>query len=222
MILLGLDFGGETFPWNSPKVICLLLFGTIAIGFFVISEKKFARYPLMPLELFRNRSNLATLIVTACHGVVFIGGEYYLPLYLQSTHAMSPSRSGLFILPYMLMEALMGIFCGMVTHRYGAYRELICAGTIIMTIGMGLYIILDSNSSTGMIIGFEIFAGTGAGLLFQPVMIAIQAFVAQEDVATASATLGFIRNMSVRFTARHYFLPDTNFYRRPSASSSAA
>jgi nitrate/nitrite transporter NarK len=210
MLLLGLDFGGETFPWNSPKVICLLVFGTIAIFFFVISEKKFARYPLMPLELFRHRSNLATLVVTACHGVVFIGGEYYMPLYLQSTHSLSPTKSGLFILPYVMMEALMGIFCGVITHRYSAYRELIWVGTVMMTVGTGLYIILDENSSTAMIIGFELFAGAGTGLLFQPVMIAIQAFVEQEQVATASSTLGFIRNMAVRSTL-HDFPSPSNF-----------
>lgn len=70
MILLGLDFGGETFPWSSPKVVCLLVFGGLMIGFFVFSEKKFARYPLMPLSVFKGKGNVATLIVTACHGMV--------------------------------------------------------------------------------------------------------------------------------------------------------
>lgn len=70
MILLGLDFGGETFPWSSPKVVCLLVFGVLMVGFFVLSEKKLARYPLMPLKLFAERGNVATLVVTACHGMV--------------------------------------------------------------------------------------------------------------------------------------------------------
>lgn len=70
MILLGLDFGGETFPWSSPKVICLLVFGGLMIGFFIFSEKKLARYPLMPLSVFRGKGNVATMVVTACHGMV--------------------------------------------------------------------------------------------------------------------------------------------------------
>ena len=70
MLLLGLDFGGEAFPWNSPTVICLIVFGSVAILFFVLSEKKFAKYPLMPLKLFMVKSNVATLVVTACHGMV--------------------------------------------------------------------------------------------------------------------------------------------------------
>jgi hypothetical protein len=70
MILLGLDFGGETFPWSSPKVVCLLVFGVLMVGFFILSEKKLARYPLMPFKLFADRGNVATLVVTACHGMV--------------------------------------------------------------------------------------------------------------------------------------------------------
>jgi hypothetical protein len=70
MLLLGLDFGGKSFPWSSPKVICLLVFGGVAIGLFFFSEKKLAKYPLMPLLLFRNRTNVAALVVTFVHGIV--------------------------------------------------------------------------------------------------------------------------------------------------------
>jgi hypothetical protein len=70
MLLLGLNFGGETFSWSSPKVICLLVFGSVAILIFFFSEKKVAKYPLMPLQVFRNRSNVAALLVTLVHGIV--------------------------------------------------------------------------------------------------------------------------------------------------------
>lgn len=75
MLLLGLDFGGKSFPWDSPKVICLLVFGGVAIIIFFLSEKKLARYPLMPLLLFRNRTNVAALVVTFVHGIVRIRSE---------------------------------------------------------------------------------------------------------------------------------------------------
>jgi hypothetical protein len=70
MLLLGLNFGGEAFPWTSPKVICLLIFGTATVIIFFFSEKKLAKYPLMPLVLFKNSSNVAALLVTLVHGIV--------------------------------------------------------------------------------------------------------------------------------------------------------
>lgn len=70
MLLLGLEFGGATVPWNSPKVICLIVFGALMSIAFIYSEKRLAQYPLMPLKLFTNRSNAACLFLTLWHGMV--------------------------------------------------------------------------------------------------------------------------------------------------------
>lgn len=70
LLLLGLNFGGETFPWNSPTVLCLIVFGVITIPLFVLSEVKYARFPIMPMRLFKHPSNVASLLVCFCHGFV--------------------------------------------------------------------------------------------------------------------------------------------------------
>lgn len=70
MVLLGLDFGGKIFPWSSPKVICLIVVGAFMTVLFFFSEKKLARYPLIPLSIFSHRSNVSTLLVVFFHGVV--------------------------------------------------------------------------------------------------------------------------------------------------------
>ncbi|KAF7122213.1 hypothetical protein CNMCM5793_000170 [Aspergillus hiratsukae] len=196
MLLLGLDFGGETFPWDSPKVICLIVFGSLCSLLFIYSEKRLAKYPLMPMSLFAQTSNIATLAVTFAHGFVFIAGEYYVPLYLQSVKEASPMRSGVLVLPLVLSEAFAGIITGAIIHRTGRYRELIWLGMILLTIGNGLYIHLNAYSSLGQIIGYQILSGIGAGFLFEPPIIAIQAMVSQDETATATATLGFIRNLA--------------------------
>ncbi|KAJ9647851.1 hypothetical protein H2199_001627 [Coniosporium tulheliwenetii] len=200
MLLLGLNFGGAIFPWNSPTVICLIVFGCFMSVLFIFSEKKLARYPLMPLALFRERSNVGSLVVAFCQGMVFIGGEYYLPLFFQSVRQMSPLHSGLLILPVTITEAVGGMFCGVMIHRTGRYLELIWAGLTLMLIGNGMYIHLNASSSLAEIIAFELVAGAGAGLLFEPPLIALQAFVAQDDTATATATFGFIRNLATSFS----------------------
>lgn len=70
MILLGLDFGGDIFPWDSAKVIALLVVGGAMIFAFVYSEARIARYPLIPMELFQTKSNIATFAVVFFHGFV--------------------------------------------------------------------------------------------------------------------------------------------------------
>ena len=196
LLLLGLDFGGATFPWDSPKVICLIVFGTLMIGFFLFSEKRLAKYPLMPLSMFKNWSNNAAFLVAFAHSMVSIGVEYYLPLYFQSVKQASPLRSGILILPMMVTEAAVDIMVGILIHQTGRYREITWAGATLITLGTGLYINFRTDTSVARIIGFEIIGGIGTALLFQAPMIAIQNTVSQADTATATATLGFIRSLA--------------------------
>ncbi|OCL12975.1 MFS drug transporter [Glonium stellatum] len=196
LILLGLDFGGATFPWDSPKVICLIVFGTLMIGFFLFSEQRLAKYPLIPLSIFKNWSNNATFLVAFAHSIVSIGIEYYLPLYFQSVKQASPLRSGILILPMIITEATVDIMVGILIHQTGRYREITWAGVILMTLGTGLYINFRTDTSVAKIAGFEIIGGIGTALLFQTPLIAIQNTVSQADTATATATLGLIRNLA--------------------------
>ncbi|KAI4862472.1 MFS general substrate transporter [Hypoxylon rubiginosum] len=196
LLLLGLDFGGETFPWNSPKVICLLVFGTLVIGFFLYSEKRLAKYPIMPLSIFNDLSNNAVVVVAFTHSMASSAIEYYLPLYFQSVKQASPVESGVLILPLIISCAIVDILGGVFMHQIGRYRELIWAGTVLLTLGTGLYIMFGTDTDLGTIIGFQIIFGVGMALLFQTPMMALQNSVSQAETATATATLGFLRNLA--------------------------
>ncbi|KAL3419526.1 major facilitator superfamily transporter [Phlyctema vagabunda] len=196
MLLLGLEFGGATFPWKSPQVICLLVFGAGMSGIFIFIEKRLARYPLIPLSLFKERSNVACLLVGFLQGMVYFATEYYLPLYFQSVRGASPLRSGILILPLISMEALTGIIAGVTIHKTGRYLELMYLGTIIATIGVSTFNLLDVKTTIAQIVGFQILAGFGAGLLFAAPLIALQACVSQSDTASATSTFSFTRNMA--------------------------
>ena len=91
----------------------------------------------------------------------------------------------------------MGILAGVFIHRTGRYLELIWVGTTFMTLGFGLLIKLNAQSTLREIIPFQIVAGIGSGLLFEPPLIALQTLVSQDDTATATATFGFIRNLGL-------------------------
>jgi hypothetical protein len=70
MLLLGLDFGGVLFPWDSAKIIALLVVGGLMIFAFIYSEKRLAKYPLIPMSLFRKRTNVAAFSLVFFHGFV--------------------------------------------------------------------------------------------------------------------------------------------------------
>ncbi|KAF2662539.1 MFS transporter-like protein [Lophiostoma macrostomum CBS 122681] len=197
MVLLGLDFGGAIFAWDSAKVIALLVVGGLMIFAFVYSEARVSRYPLMPMSLFKTWSNVATFLVTFFHGFVFIAGEYYLPLYFQSVLEASPLKSGLLLLPYIVTTAVTGVLLGIFIHHTGRFREAMWIGTVALCLGTGLFISFSRSTTTAQVIGYQMVAGFGSGLLFEPVILSIQSQVEQTNVATATSTLSFVRCMSL-------------------------
>jgi len=70
MLLIGLDMGGTFYPWSSPRVIALIVAGCVLAGMFILTERKLARYPLIPKRIFSAPSNIASLVVVGCHGFV--------------------------------------------------------------------------------------------------------------------------------------------------------
>lgn len=102
MFLFGMEYGGVTYPWASATVVCLIVFGILTLVLFVLQEKFVAKYPVMPLRIFGNQSNIASFGVCFIHGFVFISSSYYLPLYFQAVRGASPLLSGVYILPSAL------------------------------------------------------------------------------------------------------------------------
>jgi hypothetical protein len=196
MVLLGLEFGGVTFPWNSAKVICLIVFGFVVATLFVINEWKFARYPVMPLRIFKYRSNLAALGTCFCHGFVFIAGTYYLPLYFQAVLGASPLLSGVYLLPFAFSLSFVSALTGVFIKKTGKYLPAIWFGMAVLVLGVGLFQDWDVTANWPKIILFQIIAGIGVGPNFQSPLLALQTLVAPRDIATATATFGFTRNLS--------------------------
>jgi MFS family permease len=196
LLLLGLNFGGGVFSWNSAQVISLIAVGTAMIAFFIFAEKRLAKYPLMPLGVFGTLSNNATFVVAFGHNMVNIGVEFYLPLFFQSVRQASPLYSGLLLLPLMVSAAAVDVVSGMLISRTGRYREFMWAGTVLMTLGCGLYVNFWTDTPLAEIIGIEFISGTGVALLFQTPMLAIHSTVRQADVASATASLGFLNSLA--------------------------
>ncbi|KAI8940160.1 hypothetical protein NX059_003869 [Plenodomus lindquistii] len=184
MFLLGLEFGGISHPWKSATVLCLLIFGVVVIGIFFLIEWRVAPYPLMPLDLFSKRSNLAALGTCFLHAFVFIPGNYFLPLYFQAVLGATPILSGVYLLPQALSLSFMSAFTGVFIKKTGQYLPMIWFGMFFMTLGFGLFIDFDVNSSWAKIIIYQIIAGVGVGPNFQSPLIALQSLVPVSRVLT--------------------------------------
>jgi hypothetical protein len=195
MFLFGLEYGGITYPWSSPKVVCLLVFGPLTVVLFFFIEWKIAKYPVMPNRLFQNSHNLLVFASTFCHSMVFISGAYFLPLYFQTVLLATPILSGVYALPQVLALSVFSAGTGIIIKKTGRYKELIVAGMVMMTLGWGLFIDLKPYASWARIVIFQLIGGTGVGPNFQSPLVALQANIHVSDMATATATFGFVRQL---------------------------
>jgi len=196
MIMLALEFGGVVMPWSSPTVICLIVFGVVSAFIFAAVEWKVAKYPIVPMRLFAVRSNVASLGVSSFQGFVFISGSYYLPLYFQAVLGASPLMSGLYILPYVLSLSVVSAISGALIKKTGKYVPVIVTGMALMTLGYGLFTNLEPRANWPKIVLYQLIAGSGVGPNFQGPLIALQTMVQPRDMASATATYSFTRQLS--------------------------
>ncbi|KAM0431449.1 hypothetical protein ACHAPT_005426 [Fusarium lateritium] len=196
LLLLGLEFGGVTYPWSSSTTICLIVFGILLAGVFVLVEARYAKYPIVPLRLFDSRSNMGAFATCFCHALISLAGSYWLPLYFQAVLAASSLMSGAYILPYLLALCIMSAASGFIIRLTGNYFYVISAGMVISTVGFGLFIDLPLNRDFTKIILYQLVAGIGVGPNYQSPLIALQNNVESRDIGSATSTYGFIRQLA--------------------------
>ncbi|RMJ18022.1 hypothetical protein CDV36_002278 [Fusarium kuroshium] len=196
LLLLGLELGGVIYPWNSPTTICLIVFGVLMACIFVFVEAKHANYPIVPLRLFDNRSNIGAFATCFCHALIALSASYWLPLYFQGVITASSLMSGIYILPYLLATCIMSAASGFIIRLTGNYFYVISVGMMISTVGFGLFVDLPLNKNFTKIIIYQLLAGIGVGPNYQSPLIALQNNVEPHDIGSATSTYGFIRQLA--------------------------
>lgn len=122
--------------------------------------------------------------------------KHSLPLYFQAIRGAQPLMSGVDLLPTAVSLAIASIGTGVFIKKTGMFLPPIYFGMFMMTLGYGLFIDFDADSSWAKIICYQIVAGLGIGPIFQAPIIALQAHINPRDIGTATATLGFVRQLA--------------------------
>ncbi|RIB08579.1 major facilitator superfamily domain-containing protein [Gigaspora rosea] len=193
-LLLPTNWGGTTYPWNSPQIITLYIVSFIILSILIYVEVKVAAEPIIPAQLFKIRTAVANFIFNLLFGMAFYSMIFYTPLYFQVIKGVSATVSGLLILPLLLGLVLFSLVAGLLTSYTGRVREFIWLGSLISIIGSVLIsIYFNTNSTTGQQIGFLLIIGCGFGFVAQTTLLSIQSCVEIEYLATATAMYNFSR-----------------------------
>jgi EmrB/QacA subfamily drug resistance transporter len=193
-ILLATSWGGNEYAWGSPTIIGLIGAGLVLICVFVLNELRVVD-PVVPLRLFQNRVFSVTSIIGLLAGMAMFGTIAFLPLYMQVVKGVSPTESGMRMLPMILCVLTMSIVSGRLISKTGRYRHFPIAGMGILVVALYLLSRLDENSGWPQIWASIACTGLGMGLIMQTITLATQNAVEYRYMGTATAAVNFFRSM---------------------------
>ncbi|WP_037496915.1 MDR family MFS transporter [Solirubrobacter soli] len=189
-IILLTTLGGNTYDWNSPAIVGMGVFGVACIVALTFVERR-ASEPILPPALFKNRVFVVTSAVGFVVGFALFGALTFLPLFQQTVRGLSPTASGLQLLPVMGGLLVTSIVSGQVIARTGRYKVFPILGTAVAALGMYLLSSLDETTSTGVAAFHMLILGLGLGMVMQVLVLVVQNSVPYDmlGVATSGSTL---------------------------------
>src|SRR5450759_5646207 len=184
------DLGGTAYPWSSPVSIGLIAVSLLSLVLFTMVERKAAE-PVLPLHLFQRQTFVVTSVVGLIVGFALFGSVTYFPLYLQVVKGVTPTASGMQMVPMMGGMLVTSIMSGQLISRTGRYKIFPVLGTAVMTVGLFLLSRLTPQTTDATASLLMLVLGVGLGMVMQVLVIAVQNDVEYRDlgVATSGATL---------------------------------
>jgi len=180
---------GNQVGWESGRTIGFLAAGAVLLALFVIIESR-VRAPLMPLGLFRRR-NLATANVAAVLWAAAMFAWFFLSaLYLQLVLGYGPLQVGLAFLPANLVMGTLSVaVSAKLVMRFGV-RPPLAVGLLFAGLGLLLFARAPVGGSfLPDVLPSMLLLGMGAGIAFNPLLLAAMSDVAPEDSGLASGVV---------------------------------
>ncbi len=197
-LILLTSLGGTTYPWRSAPIFILGVAGVVLIGVFVLVERRAAE-PVLPLHLFKLRTFSVTSLVGFIIGFAMFGAITYLPAFFQVVKGISPTISGVYLLPLMAGLLLVSITSGQLISKTGRYRFFPIAGSGLTVLGLFLLSLMGVGTPTALDALYMLVLGMGIGGVMQVLVIIVQNGVPHSELGVATSGATFFRSIGGSF-----------------------
>lgn len=180
---------GNEAGWMSAQTIGLLAAAVALLALFLGIEAR-ARSPLMPLGLFRLRNVATANIVGVLMAAGMFAAFFLSALYLQLVLGYSPLQVGLAYLPSTLIWGAVSLgLSDKLVLRFGIKVPLV-TGLSLFAVGILLFARapLDGDFTVDVLPSM-LFQGFGAGIAFNPLLLAAMSDVAPQESGLASGVV---------------------------------
>jgi EmrB/QacA subfamily drug resistance transporter len=177
---------GNEVGWGSVRTLGLLGAAAALMGAFLAIEARVPS-PLVPLGLFRLRNLAVSNVVGVLWAAAMFAWFFLSALYLQLVLGYSPLQVGLAFLPgnLIMMALSLGVSAKLVM-RYGI-RAPLGVGLGVAAVGLALFARapVDGNFLVDVLPSM-LLLGAGAGIAFNPVLLAAMSDVEPSEAGLAS------------------------------------
>lgn len=194
LFLVGVQTAGEHAAFTTAAMAYGGV-GLVLIVIFLWWEAKHAAEPILPLRLFRNPVFSVALALTLLTGAIMLGAIIFLPQYMQTVRGISPTASGLRLLPMLAGMLITSIVSGRLMTKTGRYKAFIICGTAVVSVGIWLFSMVTVTTSFWLFSGMLFVAGFGLGMFMQMLVIAVQNGIPRSDMGVGTSAVMFFRTL---------------------------
>ncbi len=193
LFLIGVQSAGTAARITTAAAVYAVA-GLLLIGVFVWWETKAAE-PIVPLHLFRTRVFSVANTLSFITATVMFGAMIFLPQYFQRVRGISPTLSGLRLVPMLAGMLLTSIGSGQLISRIGRYKVFVVVGTGILTLGLFWMSTIEVDTNGWVLAAMLFVVGCGLGLFMQTLLLVVQNSIAYEDMGAGTAAVTFFRTL---------------------------
>jgi EmrB/QacA subfamily drug resistance transporter len=205
------SLGGTTYAWASTPIYLFGIVGAVLVIAWVVVER-FAKEPVLPLHLFSVRTFSVSASMSFILGFAMFGAIVFLPLFLQDVRGLSPTSSGLRLLPLMVGLVTTSLASGIAITRTGRYRVFPIVGTVLTVIGLFLLSFLHQSTSNVLMAVYMLVLGAGLGCLLQVLVLVAQNAVPYGELGVATSGITFFRTIGAAFGTAIFGAIFTNLF----------
>lgn len=185
--------GGVSFDWLSRPSMILMAASLLFFVLFIWVEQK-AVDPMMPFEIWRNKTILYANLVSLATGVILIGISSYLPTYVTGVMEQPAAIAGFTLTAMSIGWPLAAFFSGRLLLKIGYFKTSLAGGAFLV-IGTLLFVLMQPGFGPLWAAMSSFFVGLGMGLTSTAFIVSIQASVSYELRGSATASNMFMRNL---------------------------
>ena len=197
-IVLLTSWGGTQYKWDSGVIIGLGVLA-VALGLAWYFSARRAAEPVLPLRLFKNPVFSVASGIGFAAGFAMFGSLAFLPLFLQVVRGVSPTISGVYLLPMVVGLLLTSIGSGQLISRFGRYKLFPIIGTALLVLALFLLSHLSEHTSSLVMNTYFFILGLSLGLILQVLVIAVQNSSPYADLGAATSGVTFFRSIGGAF-----------------------